>query len=145
MTEIAQRLGVNKSAVSRHFRRHLEPAIADAGGSPALAWNVREKSRELAQRMEGMLNAITRDTKTGDISERELLSRWQAVRALSAETREWIRLHGQASGELGRESERSQSWAIQIVCPSTPKDGMTPRIAYNANADIEEIALVQHG
>jgi hypothetical protein len=144
MTEIAQRLGVNKSAVSRHFRRHLEPAITAAGGSPALAWTVREKSREMAQRMELLVNSITRDSKTGsDITERELLVRWQAVRGLASEMREWLKLHGQASGEL-RETERSQTWALQIICPGIPIGAEQPRVMYTADSDfhVEEIGLI---
>jgi hypothetical protein len=144
MTQIAQQIGVNKSAVSRHFRRHLEPAITAAGGSPAVAWNVRLKSRQLAERMELLLSKIMHDSETGsEISERELLKRWQAVRALGSEMREWVRLHAQSTGELGRDPERHQAWCIQIISPGVPANGPLPKIAYQAEAEVVEIGLIQ--
>ena len=62
MSQIAEQVGVNKSSVSRHFRRHLQPAMVAAGGGSTLAWDVKGKSRELTERMEALLSAITRDS-----------------------------------------------------------------------------------
>jgi DNA-binding transcriptional ArsR family regulator len=36
MTQLATEIGINKSSVSRHFNRHLSPALAAAGASPAV-------------------------------------------------------------------------------------------------------------
>jgi hypothetical protein len=148
MTEVAAKVGVNKSAVSRHFSRHLQPAMAAAGGGTSLAWDVKGKSRELTERMEGMLNVITQDSATGtNITQRELMQNWQAVRALGGEMREWMRLHGQATGELQRDNQNSQNFSIQIICPSAPSPELAPRISFvegNAiNFSAEEIGLRQ--
>jgi len=155
MSQIAAQVGVNKSSVSRHFRRHLQPAMVAAGGGPTLAWDVKGKSRELAERMEVLLNAITRDSTTGsNITKSELLESWQAVRAMGTEMREWMRLHGQATGELARDGQNAQTMSIQIVCPSAQNaaNGELPRVSFAAVDQIEageedglsEIGLVQH-
>ena len=120
MSQIAKQIGVNKSNVSRHFRRHLQPAIVAAGGGATLAWDVKGKSRELTERMEVLLNVITRDNGTGEnITKDELLDRWQAVRGLGAEMRDWLRLHGQATGELARDGLNTQTLSVQIVSPAS--------------------------
>ena len=87
-----------------------------AGGGYTLAWDVKGKSRELTERMEALLNAITRDSTTGDdIPKSELLENWQAVRAMGAEMREWMRLHGQATGELARDGLNTQTMSVQVL------------------------------
>lgn len=123
MSEIARQVGVHKSAVSRHHRFHLQPALAAVGGGAALAWNVKEKSREMSDRLENMLNLITRQSANGgSISKKELLSNWQAVRAMAAEMREWARLHGLCTGELSRTDLSDQNAVIIVYPPSPPSD-----------------------
>jgi AcrR family transcriptional regulator len=137
MSQIAEQVGVNKSSVSRHFRRHLQPAMVAAGGGSTLAWDVKGKSRELTERMEALLSAITRDRTTGnDITKSELLESWQAVRAMGTEMREWMRLHGQATGELARDGLNTQTMSIQIVCPATGP----PRVTFASADQIEAAA-----
>jgi hypothetical protein len=59
--------------------------------------------------MEDMLNAITSDSATGgNVTKRELLANWQAIRAMGMELREWVKHHGLATGELTKESQNSQ-------------------------------------
>jgi hypothetical protein len=127
MSEIATEVGLNKSSVSRHFNHHLSPALVAAGASPALRWNVERKSRQLAERMEALLNSLIGEN--GNLVAREdLRETWQAIRALSAETREWVKLHGQSTGEL-RENNQDTRMQIQIVTPWSPADAM-PQIKY---------------
>ncbi len=147
MTEVAQQIGVNKSSVSRHFRRHLQPAMVAAGGGSTLAWDVKEKSRELTDRMEILFNTVTRDGTTGaNITKSELLGSWQAIRSLGSEMREWARLHGLATGELARDAQNTQAMSIQIVCPSAA--GELPRISFAHCEAIEvpeEVGIAEIG
>ena len=138
MTQVASQIGVNKSSVSRHFRRHLQPAMVAAGGGATLAWDVRKKSRDLTERMETLLNVITRDAESGEnITKSELLESWQAIRAMGTEMREWMRLHGQATGELTRDAQNQQPMGIQIICPWTTADAL-PRVTFASDESIDD-------
>jgi putative heme-binding domain-containing protein len=51
--------------------------------------------------------------------------------------REWMRLHGQATGELARDTQNMQAMSVQIVCPSAPGGDQTPRIIFAQQDAIE--------
>lgn len=88
--EVARLVGCNRSAVNRHVKRHLLPAVkkqaqadAELGGVSVL-----KELRGLYRRMKSHLDRA------------EQTDNWQAIRAFSAEARQDLELLSRLLGEL---------------------------------------------
>jgi hypothetical protein len=138
MSEVATKIGVNKSSVSRHFRRHLQPAIVAAGGGATLAWNVKRKSRQLVERMESLLEVITGVAEAATtspkancwkIGKRFVPWAWRCGSGCACMARRLAK--------LVRDGDNREAMQIQIICPQT-QDGALPRIAMCSGDAVED-------
>ena len=93
----------------------------------------REREVSRADRADGnLVGPPYRDSSNGgNITKDQLLANWQAVRAMGAEMREWMRLYGRATGELVRDGQNHPTMGVTIVCPDCEPSGVmidTPAI-----------------
>jgi AcrR family transcriptional regulator len=101
--DIARELGLHRSAVTRHFHRHLLPPAQDEARTMIADLNVREETRGLYAKAKDLLNRA------------DNADNWPACKAFLSEARGSLELLAHLNGDLPREHAQPAGAQVAVV------------------------------